>query len=427
MNITTKKNDAYSITATIELAPDDLAPHIAAVKQAATQEIEVEGFRKGKAPQHLAEQKLNPDAVRAEAFERALESSFELAVAQEKWDVRVTSDLNVERNDTSGVRYSVRVHLWPLIELPDLAAVQEARKPIDVSDAEVNESLATIRNMRATFLDKTDAIADGDRVELDFDATQGGKPIEGGSSRNHPLIIGGKSFMPGFEEALVGLKTGEQKQFSLTAPKDYYEQKLAGTVIDFSVTVRRVQSVIQPPADDAFAASLGKFTTIDQLKKSIREGIEQEKRVKESQRVRLAILDAIIKKTDVPVPDDMVADELNEMIHRFGHDLQHRGLDLSMYLARMKKTEDQLRADWKPEAKRQVQIMLVLRAVSQQQNISVSSEELDRIVEDTMAELVRRGQQLDEHTNPQQLRSSLSDRIITDRTLEFLEKTCVVA
>jgi trigger factor len=321
----------------------------------------------------------------------------------------------------------VQVHVWPAVTLPDLETIKVERKPIEVSDAEIDEALDTVRNMRATFLDKVEAAVTGDRVEVDFDASINGTPIEGGTSRNHPLVIGGKSFMPGFEEELVGLAAGQSKQFTLTAPKDYYEASVAGKKVDFSVTMRKVQSVLKPAADDAFAKTLGNFNGLDQLRVSLREGIANEKQAKEKQRLRLAILDAIIEKSSIPAPESLVKSELDDMIHRFGHDLQGRGIELSMYLARMKKTEDDLRKDWYAEAQRQVRITLVLRTTAKQKSITVTPEEVESALNETITELIRQGQVTEDQVDPQRIRNALAERMLTDRTLDFLEGICALA
>lgn len=426
MNITTKAVDSSAVTASIELDAAELAHYIDEARKEIAQAVTIEGFRKGKAPQHLVDKQLNTDVVRTEALELALEGSFSEAVVKQGWDIIKTTDLKVERNDATGLRYSVQVHLWPHVALPDLETIKIPRKEVEITDAEVDESLDTVRNMRATFLDKAEAPVVGDRVEVDFDASLNGTPIEGGSSRNHPLVIGGKSFMPGFEEELVGLPIGQTKQFSLNAPADYYEPMLAGKRVDFSVTIRRVQSVLKPAADDAFAKSLGDFPGMEQLRVSLREGIANEKRAKEKQRVRLAILDAIIEKSSVPAPEALVKSELDDMVHRFGHDLQGRGIELGMYLARLKKTEDDLRKDWQAEAQRQVRITLVLRTTAKQKKISVSPDEVELALNEAIGELIRQGQATEEQIDPERVRNALHERMLTDRTLDVLEGICAV-
>jgi trigger factor len=248
--------------------------------------------------------------------------------------------------------------------------------------------------------------------------------VDGGSSRNHPLVIGGKSFMPGFEEELIGLSSGMSKEFSLSAPADYYEPKLAGKNVAFKVTVRRVQAVLKPAADDELARSLGQFADLHALRTSLRQGLAREKEVREQQRVRLAILDEIIGKASVPAPDDMVDAELGDMVHRFEHDLRSRGIELPMYLARLSKTEEQLKADWRPEAQRQVRIMLVLRQFAKDRNIGVDDAELEAAFTETVAQIIKSGQATEEQVDAGRIRSAIAERLLRDKVLGELEHAC---
>jgi trigger factor len=427
MHATTKQVDAYTLEAHITIEAPELESYAAKAREHLVGEVTVEGFRKGKAPRHLAEGKLNPQLIKEAAFEEALSESFTQAAKEHAWDIARTSDLKVVKNDATGVEYTVVVHLWPKIQIPDLATIKVPQKPLEVSEQEMIQALDAVRNMRATFLDKTGAAAEGDRVEVDFDSSMGGVVIEGGSSRNHPLIIGGKSFMAGFEEELIGLVPGMSKSFSLTAPADYYEPKLAGKKIDFTVTLHRVQAVLKPEADDAFAQSLGKFSTLEELKASVKMGIMNEKKGKEQQRLRLAIFDAIIAAGDVPTSDAMVKDELDGMIGRFSQDLHAKGIELPMYLARMNKTEDALRSEWRPEAERQVKIMLVLREVARQNSIAVTSAEVETAVNEAVAELIKTGQVTEQQIDPERIRNALHERILRDKIFAFVENVCAEA
>lgn len=427
MHVTKNHIDDHSVDVEIQLDKEELQEYILAAKSALVEGLTVEGFRKGKAPAHIAEKELSEQAVRSEALERALEGSFTKAVQEQQWDVARTDDLKVEQNDAEGLKYHVRVHLWPAVILPELATVRVDRKAVVVSDAEIQEALDTVRNMRATFLDKEGPAAIGDRVEIDFDASLHNVPIEGGSSRNHALIIGGKEFMPGFEDHLVGLRPEMTAEFTITAPADYHETQLAGKEIQFKVTLHRVQSVLKPAVDDTFAKSVGHFDTVQQLESSIRSGITAEKTTKEQQRVRLAILDAIIAHGTVPAPVDLVTEELHHMVHRFGDDLRERGTELSMYLARLKKTEADLESEWRPEAERQVRIQLVLREIAKQQHIQVAPEELEQAAQELLASYVRSGQIGDvQQIDQERLRSTIADRMLRDKVLGFLELSCAV-
>jgi len=427
MDIAKKTVDPYTFQAQISVHKDELAEYLKTATDELAQRVTIDGFREGKAPKDLVEKKLDPTVVRQEALEHALGDSFTKAATQEGWDVMRTSDLKLIKNDSDTLEYSVQVQVWPVVTVADLGTVKVAQKSVEVTDAEIQEALDTVLNMRATFLDKTGPAVQGDRVEIDFDVKLNGQPIEGGQSRNHPLVIGGKNFMPGFEEALVGLAAGDTKTFSLTAPADYYEPKLAGQTLEFSVTMHRVQSVLKPAADDAFAKSLGRFENLDQLKGNLREGIYNDKANKERQRLRLAILDAIIAASTVPAPESMKTEELNDMVHRFTDDLKMRGIELPMYLARLKKTEDDLRNDWAGEAERQVKIRLTLRQISKDKNITVGSDELESAVTETIGELMRSGQLTEGQVDPERVRTAIAERLLTDKTLNFIEGVCSVS
>lgn len=424
MRVTAKETRPFTIQATIALERADLERYVQLAKERLAGGVTVKGFRKGKAPQHLADAALGDDAVRAESLELALGESFTQAAQEQGWDIARTTELKVLRNDADGLEYSVLVHLWPSLTLPDLAGIRVPRRPSEISEAEVDEALDTVRNMRATFLDKTGAAAAGDRLEVDFDASVGGTPVQGGSSRNHPLIIGGKAFMPGFEEQLIGLTPGMTKEFSLQAPADYYEPSIAGKKVDFKVSVQKVQAVLKPAADDAFARTLGQFADLASLRESIRQGLLREKEAREQQRVRLAILDAIIAAADVPAPADMVASELDDMVHRFSHDLRGRGIELPMYLARVGKTEEQMKSDWHGEAERQVRIRLVLRQFAKDRSIGVDAAELETAFTETVAQLIKGGQITEEQIDAERIRTALAEQLLRDRVLQELERTC---
>lgn len=411
------------VTLRVEMDAQDLREHILHAQQELGGEITVEGFRKGKAPQEILQQRLNPAAVREHALEHALEESFTAVAKEQNWDIAKTEKLSVEENSADRLVYSVSVLLYPNVELPDLSGVRVPRQQVTVSDQELSEALESVRSMRSTFHDKNDAAAEGDRVEVDFSVSHDGKPIEGGESKNHPLVIGGKGFIPGFEDQLVGMRAGEEKKFSLDAPKDYYHPDIAGKHLDFTVTMQKVQSVERPELNDAFAQSLGQFTSLQELSERTRGGLMHEKEEKERQRVRVMILDEIAKKLTVALPAFLVEDELSEMVERFSRDLASRGMQLGMYLASVKKTEEELRASWRADAERQVRFALILRAVARQQKISVPSSAIDAMMEDVLREATSRGGALPEGANPEAMRQAIAQKLLSDQTMQWLEQT----
>lgn len=426
MNISSKSTAPHTLEVTIELGEGEIQQARARVLARAAQGMSVKGFRPGKAPMETVEKMVDPAALEAESVQDAIEDSFGKAAEQEKWDVRSAGQVKIVSQTAGAVSFSVQVNLWPTCELPDLSKIVASTKDVEVSDKEIADALDTMANMRATFLDKTGTVAQGDRVEIDIDATMNGVALEAGKARAMALVVGGESFIPGFEDRLVGLACDMPSTFDLTMPADWHDQALAGNVVTFTVTVRKIQAVLKPGIDDAFATSMGQFTSLAQLQDSVRDRMSHEKADRERSRVRSALLESVIDATTIDVPDDMRDAELEAMLSRFRHDLASRGMDLAMYLASIKKTEEELRTQWKPQAVRQVKAGIVLRTLQRNHKIGVEPAELEEAVSALMSQSLAQGRSMPESMDPDTLRQYVYERLATERTLMTLERLCSV-
>jgi len=251
--------------------------------------------------------------------------------------------------------------------------------------------------------------------------------LEGGISKNHPLIIGGKNFIPGFEDNLLGMKKDDEKTFSLVAPKDYYVKKIAGQKLDFSVRVNNIKSVELPKIDDEFVKSLGNFKNLNQLVDSVRDGITEEKKLKEKQRVRLEIINHIVKNSSMIIPEILVNQQLDSMIGNLDKDLHTNGMELGLYLAQMGKTQDDLRKEWRDEAEKQVKTVMILHKIAKDNNISVSHEEVDETLSTTVQSMIMKGEVDKANLDMESLRDNISSRITNEKVLDFLENACSVS
>ncbi|MEK7582588.1 MAG: trigger factor [Patescibacteria group bacterium] len=421
-HLKTLEDDKLQLT--IVLQKEELQTYIKHVEQEALTEVQVDGFRKGKAPEDVSRKQLDTAKVLQTALENALEHSLAEATKKENLDVFKISDLAIKNNTAERLEYSVSVTPFPAVKIPDLAQFKAQRKEIKITDKEIDETLEVVRDSRATFTLKEEPAVTGDRVEIDFEVQMDGKIIEGGESKNHPLIIGGKNFIPGFEDNLVGMKKGEEKNFSLKAPDDYYQKSLAGKKLDFKVTIKTVQSVARPELNDAFAQGLGKFQNIDQLKGGVREGIYEEKRQKEKQRIRLEILDQIIKAVEIKLPRAFIDEQTNSIMAGFERDLSARGMELGMYLAHLGKTQDDLRKEWRPEAERQAKIAFIIHRISRDKDIVPTEEEITAALSETVQALAARGQMDPAQVNMDNARRALTEQITNEKTREFIDGVC---
>lgn len=424
MQSSVKKIDSGIIELTVELVKDELQGYVSSVEERIGQEVAIDGFRKGKAPKDLVKKHVGAGEVLQAALENALEDSLAKVIRERDLDVASSTNLAIKENTGDKLKYTVTLTVFPEVTLPDLAQIKVQEHPAEVQEHELKETLDVVRNMRATFSEKEDAVQEGDRVEADFKVMLDGKAIEGGESKNHPLIIGGKNFMPGFEDQLVGLKKGEEKSFSLVAPADYFQKDLAGKKLDFTVKVNLVQTVRLPDLDDAFAQGTGPFKNLDQLKHNIREGMLQEKVAKEKQRVHLEILDKIMGASQIETPAFLVKEQLDAMIDNFDSDLHAKGMELGMYLAHIGKTQDELRKDWQKNAEKQTKIVLILHAVVKANGLAVTELETDSAANQTVQDLVSRGQVDPASLNLKAIKESVADRLRNQKALEFLEKNC---
>ncbi len=424
METNLKKIDASKAELSVELDQDDLRRSMESAMRMMRAELRIDGFRKGKVPEDMARKHIDNTEVREQALQDALRESLARVVSERKLDVASVSDLAIKENGPARLHYTVVLHLYPEMRLPDLKSVKAERRTINVEAAEVEETLETVRHSRATFHHKDGAAQDGDRVEIDFEVRLNGKPIEGGQSKNHPLIIGGKSFLPGFEEHIIGMREGEERTFAFSVPENYYHAGIAGKTLEAVVKLNSLQSVQTPELNDDLARQVGSFQNLEQLKGSIREGLYEEKRLKEKQRLRLAILDQIIAKTSVALPASLIEEQLDAMVASFDHDLHERGLELGVYLSHLGKTQDDLRKDWRSEAERQTKIKLAIHKISVEKNIEPSPEEVAAALEEQLQNMTVRNQIDPSEIDTGELRRAIAERLTSEKTLNFIEGVC---
>lgn len=424
MNHTLKKIETDRRELIVELIKEDLKVYIDRVEFELGKDFQLDGFRKGKVPKDRLKNNLDAKQVLESALDLAMKDSLAKIIEREELDVLNVSNLEIKENSPDKLVYKVILTLFPEIKVQDFSKFKVAKRNIQVDQKDIDSALETIRASRSILRDKEGMVQNGDRVEVDFEVKHNGQILEGGISKNHPLIIGGKNFMPGFEDNLLGMNKDDEKTFSLIAPKDYYVKKIAGQKLDFSVKVNNIKSVELPQIDDEFVKSLGNFQNLNQLLSSIKEGITEEKKLKEKQRVRLEIINHIIKNSSATIPEILINQQLDSMIGNLDKDLHANGMELGLYLAQMNKTQDDLRNQWRDEAERQVKIVMILHKIAKDNHISASHEEVDEALSATVQSMVMKGEVDKTNLNIESLRNDISSRIINERVFEFLEGIC---
>lgn len=424
MNHTLKKIDPNQTELTVELVRDDLKVYISKAEFELGKSLQLDGFRKGKIPKDLIKKNLDAKQVLEFALDLAMKDSLSKIIDKEKLDVLNISKLEIKENISEKLVYKVILTIFPEIKVQDFSKLKVVRRGIQVEQKDVDETIETIRASRSVLHDKDGPVENGNRVEVDFEVRHNGQILEGGISKNHPLIIGGKNFIPGFEDNLLGMKKDEVRSFSLVAPSDYYVKKIAGQKLDFTVKVNNVKSVKLPQIDDEFIRNLGNFKNPNQLFDNIKDGITEEKKLKEKQRVRMEIIDYIIKSSSIAIPEFLISQQLDSMMSNLDKDLHVNGMELGLYLAQMGKTQDDLRSQWRNEAERQVKMVMILHKIAKDNKIFASREEVNEALSTTVQSIIMKGEVSKTNLDTESLRGDISSRITNEKVFDFLEKTC---
>ncbi len=404
----------------VELDQEDLKEYLQKAGRDLSNTVAIDGFRAGKVPLDVLRQKVGDEKILEIAMDWAVKDSFAKAVKKEQLDVLSYSDLKVVENTAQKLKYHLKLLLFPEIKLGEYKDLKIAVQSVEVEEKDIQETLRYIRQSRAVYQETGTPATEDCRLEIDFEVKDGGAVIEGGKSENHPLILGKGGFVPGFEDQLKGMSRGETKNFSLRVPEDYYQKSIAGKKLDFTVAMKAVQSTTLPELTDDFIKQLGHFDSLDALRENIRQGLKAEKEQKEHDRVRLRILEKIDEKTNMDVPEQMIKEQLEMMLADFDKALHERGLELSLYLSQIKKTQEDLRKEWRTKAEKQIRHGLIMRTISKAEGLVVAEEEVEEGVGVLVSRLALSGGD-SKKINSDAVRSKVKEQLLNEKVLEFLE------
>ncbi|PJE50384.1 MAG: trigger factor [Candidatus Yanofskybacteria bacterium CG10_big_fil_rev_8_21_14_0_10_36_16] len=406
----------------VELNKDDLGFYMREAEKRLANQIEVKGFRKGKVPTEVARKQLGEEPIRKEALDLALKQSSVDLIRENKLDVIEYSDLQIKENSEDKLVYEVVFSVFPKIELGSYGGVKVKKTSTDVHPEDLENTLKEIQKTRTNLEESNESAKKGDRVEVDFDIKLDGTTIEGGKSENHPVVIGSGAFLPGFEDNLISMKKDDEKTFKLKVPVDYGHKPIAGKELECNVKVKKVDHVIVPEINDEFAKDLGGFASLADLKKNIEQGIKMEKEMKAKDSTRLQMLEQITEKSKVEPPEVLVEKQLDSMMKGFDYELHQKGMELSLYLAHIKKTQDELRNDWRKNALKQVKMALVSREIAKQESIDVKPEEVEEEFNLAIQQFVGQGGSVKNEDELNKLKDRIHDTLLNEKVFQFLEK-----
>ncbi|EKE15594.1 MAG: hypothetical protein ACD_11C00125G0002 [uncultured bacterium] len=355
--------------------------------------MKVPGFRAGKAPRDIVEKKVGANVVLEEAAQKAIQGTYPEVLDKEKIEAIGQPKAEILKiAEGNEFEYKVVTAVVPEAEIKDwrdkIKKVNKEYKDkkVEVKDEDVEKELAQIAQSRVQLVPVEREAKDGDNVLIDFQVKRQGVPIEGGTSKNHPLLLGKGVFIPGFEENVIGMKAGEEKEFELTFPKEYHDKSLAGNPASFSVKLNVVQERKTPEISDAFAKSLGKFENLEDFRKNLREGLAKDKKNELEEKKRAGYVEKLVESIKAELPEVLVHEELHRMIGEFEMQLSGMGITFEKYLEQIKKTKEEVEKEWRPQAEKRILAALALEKVAKEVEIEIPAEKIEAEINKTMAQ-----------------------------------------
>lgn len=407
----------------------DWEKYLDQVAEEASKEIRIPGFRPGKAPRKMVEQKIGIATLLNGAAEKAIQKSYADFVVKEKLEIIGRPEIKMEEiAEGKDLKYSASAAFMPEVKVNEKYKKEIAKinkdykdKKSGISDDEVALELERLVNSRAKLVTVFRAAQKNDKVEIDFSVLIDGAPIENGTSQNHPLIIGKDVFIPGFEDNLIGMKESEEKEFELEFPRDYHGKEVAGKKASFKVKMKLIQERQIPEINDEFAKSLGDFENLGALKKNMREGLEHERKYKMQEQKRSEYIEKIIESTEADLPEILVHDEIHKMFHEFEHQIQSMGLKMDEYLKQIKKSKEDLEQDWEPSAVKRVKSALALTKIVKMEEITVDAKEIESEMNKTM-QYYKNVKDTEKNIDMERLYNYTKGMLENEKVFEMLEK-----
>lgn len=341
--------------------------------------ISIPGFRKGKAPRKMIEQMYGAEVFYEDAANAIIPEAYATAAEESKLEIVSQPKISVVQLEKGKpFIFAAEVAVKPEVELGTYKGVEVEKADTEVTDADVEEELKKVQEQNSRTVTVEDrAVKDGDMTVIDFEGFVDGVAFEGGKGENYPLTIGSHSFIDNFEEQLIGMNIGEEKEINVTFPEEYHAEELKGKPATFKVSVKEIKEKQLPELDDDFAQDVSDFDTLAEYKEDLKKTISVRKENEAKAKKEDEAIAKIVETSKMDIPEAMINTQVNRMVEDFAQRLQQQGLSIDQYFQYTGMTADKIVEEMKPEAVKRIQTRLVLEAVAKAEDIQVSDEEFD--------------------------------------------------
>jgi len=377
MDIQVKKLPKSQVQISVKLTKEEREKWEKKALEKLAKSTKLDGFRAGKVPPKVVEEKIGKEGLRVEALDMALPEIYYEAVSENK--LQPITQPKLETKDPEEWELELTVDVLPEVKVGDWKKIKVKKNKIEVRKEELDEMIERLRAQMAEYKEVKRAAKEGDRLEIDFEGFIDGKAFEGGKSKNHPIVIGKSQFVPGFEEQLVGLKVDGEKEIKITFPEDYHKEDLQDKEATFKVKVHKVEEINLPETNEEFVAKItgGKLKNLEELKKDTEEHLKKQKEHEEKQRLDNEVLSKIAELTTMEIPASMIKEEVSYMKQDFEQHLAQYGLSLEKYLVGQKKKLEDLEKDWEKEADKRVKMRMGMQQIAEDEKLEPLPAEVE--------------------------------------------------
>lgn len=384
MNVSIQKLEDNKVELTITIPQTEVSKAYESAYKKLAQEVNIPGFRKGKAPRKIIESRLGAEAIKEEAENILVNDSYRKALQQEHVEVVSYPSIDIiESDESKDMEFKAVVTVRPEVELGEYTDLEVEKGDSSVTDEDVMAVLDKLREKKAQMVVVENAeLAKGDFAIIDFAGYIDGEPFSGGEGKGYPLEIGSGSFIPGFEDQLIGAKTGEERTVKVNFPEDYFSKDLAGKEAEFKVNVQDIKQKQLPEATDEFIKENTEFATLEEWKADCRKNLEESKKIQVKNEHENNLIKTAVENAKIDVPEIMVEERIKEILRDMAAGLQQRGLKFEDYLKYIGKTLEEVKESYKETALADVKAELVMEAIAAKENLEVTAADLEKELEE---------------------------------------------
>ena len=423
MKVTVENGENQQVTLTIEVEAAEVNKAVDQACKRLANRVSIPGFRKGKAPRMIVERHVGKDAVLQEAFDIVAPKALSKAFDEQKIDPVTRPSVDIETlEEGKDLVFKATVTPRPEVNLGDYKGLNVPKNEVNITDEDVEKQLKTFQDRQGKLVDAPEGaeVKDGDFTTLDFKGFVDGEAFDGGEGKDYPLQIGSNSFIPGFEDQLVGAKIGEERDVNVKFPEEYHAKELAGKDATFKCTIRSIKTKELPAIDDELAKKVSKFETLDELKADIRKNLEENAERTAENDQKSAAIEMATNNITVDIPAVMIDNRVTAMIQEMAMRLEQQGMKLEQYLQYAGTDIAKLREQYRETAEKNVKTDLMLEEVAKAEDIKVEAKDLDEEVAAMAAAYGATPQQVQKIIKEQGRIGDLAASVLRKKTAQFI-------